>query len=101
MQRQITAKQCILLHKNWLKEQKAAGAVCAKCGDDGSKFYLTIDHIIPKFILQQLGVNLKVHFDPYNLQVLCKRCNIIKGCRLDIHNELTKPLLLRYIKFYL
>ena len=70
------------------------GGVCEKCT---AAINLTLDHIVPQVLLYNLGFNNEVFFDDDNLQLLCKRCNLFKGARLDFTNPRTKPLLQKYI----
>ena len=51
---------------------KRKNAACTYCG---STEFLTVDHIIPKV---KGGTN-----EYNNLQILCKRCNTIKGSKSD------------------
>jgi hypothetical protein len=56
---------------------------CANCGADVSNLYrrsvFNIDHLIP---LAQDGCN-----DPSNLQLLCEKCNLSKGSRIQKNQE--------------
>lgn len=79
-------------YTQWLLSVRDA---CAKCP---RIHYLTIDHIIPKIILKDFGVDSSLKFFPENYQVLCKPCNMLKSSHLDFSNSKTIPLLRRLIK---
>jgi hypothetical protein len=76
----------------WQQQCANGSEVCAKCGS--SKF-LTVDHIVPVFILEQFGLdrfevlyNLNINF-----QILCRYCNQEKPARLDPRNPKTYEVL--------
>lgn len=73
---------------------KTLPRVCMKCGSDKN---LTLDHIIPKMILADLGVDVENEIIEDNYQVLCRYCNTKKGSRLDIREKGVKELLLKVI----
>jgi 5-methylcytosine-specific restriction endonuclease McrA len=64
---------------------------CTKCGETKM---LTLDHIVPQSLLQDLGV-----FDIIedNYQILCRYCNHKKSNRLDMLNPKTKEILRKII----
>jgi len=68
---------------------------CAKCGL--TKF-LTVDHIIPVFLLEQFCLNDEVYNLQDNFQILCKFCNYQKRARIDVTNPKTFILLDAIIK---
>lgn len=66
--------------REWLELRyeviKAQGARCNACGqgrDDGA--VIQVDHIRPRFTHPRLALDIS------NLQVLCRDCNMGKGCR--------------------
>lgn len=65
--------------------------VCERCG---SKENLTLDHIVPKQILSQFGLNEEDTLHEFYLQLYCRRCNTFKGMQLDTANPRTKKILL-------
>jgi 5-methylcytosine-specific restriction endonuclease McrA len=74
------------------------GNKCEKCSkhvSEGAK--LTIDHIIPVSILNQMGIIGNETFQEENFNVLCTICNNLKGEKLDFSNPKTKELLLKYL----
>ena len=84
------------LNLAWLDEQITSGVTCQKCGL-GNEAILTVDHIVPRSIIDLFGLFADTMFDEENLQVYCKRCNHFKASRLDFTNQKTKQLLLKYI----
>lgn len=75
---------------------KRDGVECRRCH---KKEHLTLDHIIPVWLVSQmLGLVRAELYDDYeNLEILCRRCNLFKGGRLDFINPKTKPLLQKYL----
>jgi 5-methylcytosine-specific restriction endonuclease McrA len=71
---------------------------CAKCGRCSRVDDLTLDHIIPKFILEQFGIDTQRVYIEGNYQILCRVCNVFKANRLDFANPQTKPLLIKLIE---
>ena len=71
------------------------GAKCRRC--DKTE-HLTLDHIVPVWLISQLTglMRSQCYDDTENLEILCRRCNLFKGGRLDFLNPKTKPLLLKY-----
>ncbi len=75
--------------KTWkklrLKALKKLGSVCMCCGSTGSKHNLMhVDHIIPK------SQALHLTFDFNNLQILCSRCNGLKGTKTIDYKKIPK-----------
>lgn len=72
------------------------GAKCNRCKREDT---LTLDHIVPVWLITQLLGLLRsqAYDDVENLEILCRRCNAFKGGRLDFLNPKTKPLLLKYV----
>lgn len=89
-----TKKQKLAVEMEWMIEQREKRSLCSKCG---ASYPLTIDHILPKIMLLQLGLDEERHIDSDNLEVLCRACNQLKGDRLDFSNKKTIPLLKKYI----
>ena len=78
---------------------KVRGNHCETCDINGDKTKLTLDHIIPKKILLDMGLE-DYYIDESNLQILCGRCNGSKGSQLDFSNPKTILLLEKYIRMY-
>jgi len=78
---------------------KVRGNHCQICGIHGDKEKLTLDHIIPKKVLLDMGLE-DYYVDESNLQILCVRCNGKKGSQLDFSNPKTIILLEKYISMY-
>lgn len=70
------------------------GKPCDRCG---SMKNLTIDHIVPRKILIELGFDWETEFLPENIRPLCKPCNSYKTDRLDITLPETKQVLLKLL----
>lgn len=74
------------------------GEMCCKCKSTNE---LTIDHIIPVSFLEMMGIDRKVSYSfkkhGDNLQLLCRKCNVLKGNRFDWTDKKTRKL----IDFYL
>ena len=90
-QEKLTKSEIYALRAKFLEE----GTECGKCG---RKENLTVDHIVPVSLLEQLGIYIDQ--DPNeceNWQILCFPCNQYKKGRLDFTHPKTKPLLLKYI----
>lgn len=82
------------MEQSWLKMKVDAGCSCEKCG---SKERLTVDHIIPVMLMEQMGLFQKEFYDDENFSVLCKKCNFYKGHRLDFANPKTAILMKKYV----
>jgi 5-methylcytosine-specific restriction endonuclease McrA len=67
---------------------------CTKCSSIDN---LTLDHIIPRDLLLQFGVDVDHEIVEENYQILCRRCNIFKANRLDFSNPKTKELLIKLL----
>jgi 5-methylcytosine-specific restriction endonuclease McrA len=84
-------------NKKLEKRKKEIIAEVRHCERCLSEFNLTIDHIIPVEILLLMGFTKEQTYDEENFQVLCGKCNALKGCRLDFSNKKTKLLLIKYL----
>jgi 5-methylcytosine-specific restriction endonuclease McrA len=79
----------------WQRECKEGG-VCEYCGEQSN--HLTIDHIVPKNILETIDKTGEAVFeDTENFAKVCPPCNRFKGAVLDIKNPKTKLLLKKYL----
>ena len=85
-----TKKEVIILKQKWLSEKTE----CERCHRTKD---LTLDHIIPKELVSQMGVDIEREYNPENYQCYCRVCNIFKGNRLDFANPKTKPMLMKYL----
>ena len=71
------------------------GAKCRRCSETR---FLSIEHIVPEWILKQLFASLEELYNDFdNLEILCRFCNQIKNGQLDFSNPKTKIILLKYI----
>lgn len=71
------------------------GGICGKCKIQYPT--LTVDHIIPSFFLQQIGLIECVYEDEENFELLCKGCNGMKASKMEILHPKAIPLLKKYI----
>ena len=79
---------------DWQKLGKQGG-ICASC--TGMQTYLTVEHIIPVHLLQQMGLIDLIYEDEENFELWCRGCNGIKGSRIDPLNPKSGPLMLKYV----
>lgn len=86
-----TNKQLIAIEQAIYKDLLHSEGKCRKCGRTEN---LTLDHIVPKTILQSFGVDTFRESVKGNYQLLCKPCNTFKSGRLDFSSPETKPLLI-------
>jgi len=87
-------------HREMLRKLiKDRGNYCELCNKSGEETRLTIDHIIPRKILLDMGLE-EYYKDEDNFQVLCARCNGTKASQLDFSNPKTIVLLEKYIALY-
>ena len=77
------------------KENKGKERVCVHCNKVREA---TIDHIIPVFLLEQLGLFEEARNDEENFEIVCRSCNQFKGGRIDLAHPKTIPLLKKYIE---
>jgi len=87
----LTKSDLLALEKAFLRDRK----ICAKCGRTQE---LTVDHIVPRDILKQFGIDIDRTYIEENLQILCRICNTFKGNKLDFSNPKTKEILLRLLQ---
>lgn len=71
-----------------------SGGVCRRCS---RKDMLTVDHLIPRILLAQFGVDVEREFLPDNLILLCRPCNSLKSGNLDFSFPETKTVLLELL----
>lgn len=72
-------------------KMKKEVSFCEKCG---GKYDLTLDHIVPNFVLKDMGIDTERYNDERNFRILCKFCNGLKGSHLDFTDLRTKPMLI-------
>ena len=78
---------------------KEHGESCSACLSRDPEKKLTLDHIIPKRILLDMGLE-EFFGDEENYCILCSNCNSRKGSQLDFSNPKTIPLLEKYTDIY-
>jgi len=87
-------------HRETLRKLiKERGNHCSSCNLHGDKDMLTLDHVIPKSMLLDMGLE-EFYDDESNLEILCRKCNIRKASQLDWSNPKTVVQLEKYIKLY-
>ena len=78
----------------WQLRNKGREQECPKCHKVRP---LTVDHIVPVFFLQNIGLYEEAQDDEANFELLCVDCNRFKGGRIELANPKTIPLLKKYI----
>lgn len=68
---------------------------CDKCGEFAE---LSVEHIFPASLLMMWGLKEQTWLDGENLELLCKKCQILKLNRFDFHHPKTIPLIEKYIE---
>lgn len=70
----------------WQEKCKSGTEKCAKCG---STERLTVDHLVPAFLLKEFMVmeeyDIAYDFEE-NFEIVCFYCNRMKGARIDPRN---------------
>jgi 5-methylcytosine-specific restriction endonuclease McrA len=61
--------------------RKAYWHRCGWCHNPIAKKKRSVDHIIPRWIFNQLGL-IELAIDPDNFQIMHKKCNVEKGGKL-------------------
>lgn len=89
----LSKKQLMALEGAFLQDNREKG--CEKCG---RKENPSVDHIVPKDILMQLGVDMERDFIEDNLRMLCRLCNNFKSNKLDFSTPKTKEILIRLLE---
>ena len=84
------SKKTINRKTELLESLKREIGKCEKCGETDR---LTIDHVVPKQILEAFGLTEYEIMERELVQLYCQRCNNFKGDRLDISNPRTKEIL--------
>lgn len=87
----------ILLKQDWLNRAKKEIGKCQRAGCESCN-ELTLDHIVPKELILQFGIDEERTYMPENYQLYCRRCNNFKGNRLDFVNPITKEILLKLVQ---
>ncbi len=87
-------KQIKALESAWRQKMIESGAICA-CG---RKDMLSIDHLVPKQILIEMGFDAERQWMPENFVIMCRPCNALKSGRLDFSNPKTKEILTKLLE---
>jgi 5-methylcytosine-specific restriction endonuclease McrA len=88
----LTKGNTVALEQAFFKDEAKECEKCKRVND------LTLDHIVPKDIMFQLGIDIDRVFIEDNLRILCKLCNQFKSNKLDFSTPKTKEILLRYLE---
>lgn len=75
--------------------KKELPQICEKCGRVEN---LTLDHIVPLLILNQLGIDTEREIVEGNYRILCRICNQFKSGKLDFSTLKTKEILIKIIE---
>lgn len=80
----------------WLHQEKAMlGGECSKCKLSYDR--LTVDHIFSASLLHRFGLKEYAIDDSDNMELICRKCNILKQDSFDFHNPKTIPLIDKYL----
>jgi len=93
----MKAKQKLITDKKQLLF--SLGEKKCLCGEDRFEM-LTVDHIIPMFILKDFGLTLEQMYEKKFLKILCRKCNSMKANHLDLTDSRTKELLYDLLENY-
>lgn len=77
----------------WQQRAREQDLSCARCGRFG---LMTVDHIVPVFFLEALGLRFESYEHDWNFQYLCRACNSLKRSGFDFTNKTTIINLRRY-----
>lgn len=77
-----------------LQNRADKSGVCEMCRHYDE---LTVDHIFPASLLVMWGLKEETWNDSENLQLICRKCQLLKNNRFDFHNPKTIPLIEKYI----
>jgi len=80
---------------NEIQNRKDKEGICSKCNRHQ---FLTVDHIIPVQILENLGLFTEQYDDVENFELICQYCNRRKGAKLDLLDKRVYPLLEKYVQ---
>lgn len=89
----MKSKNGTKLHE-WQKLYSGKIIPCPRCGLAKE---MTVEHIIPVHILQEIGLDHEAKNDEENFELLCFTCNKFKGGRIDMAHPKTIQLLKKYI----
>lgn len=78
-----------------LQNREDKNGVCEMCHYYGE---LTVDHIFPQSILSKWGLYEEISQDKENMQLICRKCQILKKDNFDFHDVRTIPLIEKYIE---
>lgn len=91
----FSKQQLLQVEKAIFNDLVAIDCQCRKCNRTKE---LTLDHIVPKDILRQFGVDIDREAIEGNYQLLCRLCNVFKANRMDFSIPETRAILEQLIK---
>ncbi len=77
----------------WQEKCKDGTGCCVLCG---SQEFLSVDHIVPVFLLNEFDINKEevLYNWSHNFQILCNQCHKQKANHLDLKNHITYRILI-------
>lgn len=94
--RETLSRNQVLAYEDKLR-QSGVGIPCQDCNrimsNGFSDISASVDHIVPRNIVEMFGIDCTTNLWVDNLRVICRRCNMFKSNRLDFKEKRTKQLL--------
>lgn len=85
-----------MVKKKLIARRLKEGDSCAWCHSTNSAD-MTVDHIVPVSLFHRFGF-VDMNTDKDNLQLMCRKCNELKGHLLDHKNPKTYELLKKMLE---
>lgn len=77
------------------KRTREEDLTCSRFGRVGM---MTVDHIVPMFFIDQIGLKEESAEHDWNFQFLCRVCNLLKRAGFDFTDKRTIVNLKRYVE---